>query len=138
MKQKYKIKIDNYLQFCDAKQWFKARGYDVCSTYYAPLTGLASCNENDFVGYTTGGDDMSKFSGHIELYFDSNMDIEIRTPTVSEYSDIPPVGLRPRKLAEEERLKEILAAMERYVEANKIIPYNPIEDFDEINNTSGV
>lgn len=34
----------------------------------------------------------------------------------------PPLGLRPKWLSDEQRLEEILAASERYIEANKELP----------------
>jgi len=44
----------------------------------------------------------------------------------------PPIGLRPRWVVTENRLKEITAAMRRYREANKEIPLAWFEEMADI------
>lgn len=46
--------------------------------------------------------------------------------------EIPPLGLKPRYLVEEERLHEIFAAIMRYRKVNKEIPESWIEEFNEL------
>ena len=45
----------------------------------------------------------------------------------------PPVALRPRYLANLQRMEEILEAMARYVEAKKRIPSDWLTEFDSLN-----
>ena len=45
----------------------------------------------------------------------------------------PPLGLRPKYIAYSERLKEIHAAMGRYLEAGQVIPVEWVEEFDKLN-----
>ena len=44
----------------------------------------------------------------------------------------PPLGLRPRKLAIEERLNEVRAAILRYCEASLAIPIEWIEEYNSL------
>jgi len=48
-------------------------------------------------------------------------------------ADRPPLGLKPRKLHDESRLKEILAAMTRYAEAGEEIPEKWIIELATVN-----
>ena len=47
----------------------------------------------------------------------------------------PPLGLRPRSVVNHDRMREILGAMERYVNHGKRIPQEWIEEFEELNDT---
>jgi hypothetical protein len=44
----------------------------------------------------------------------------------------PPLGLRPRWLVAEQRIAEIKAAMNRYIEANEPIPSEWLEELHEL------
>lgn len=44
----------------------------------------------------------------------------------------PPLGLRPRHIADAMRLQEIAEAIGRYIEANKGIPLEWIDEYNEI------
>lgn len=46
----------------------------------------------------------------------------------------PPLGLKPRFLVVEERIKDIIAAIERVNTANEIIPHEWIDELIELNN----
>lgn len=54
-------------------------------------------------------------------------EVIIKSPTK------PPVALRPRYLANLQRMEEILEAMTRYVEAKKRIPSDWLTEFDSLN-----
>ncbi|MFP3637802.1 hypothetical protein [Paraburkholderia sp. SIMBA_054] len=45
----------------------------------------------------------------------------------------PPLGLRPRYIASEERAIEIVAACKRYDDAGKTIPSEWVEELTELN-----
>jgi DNA-directed RNA polymerase subunit RPC12/RpoP len=44
----------------------------------------------------------------------------------------PPIGLKPKNIHDQERALEILAAMTRYVEANKTIPEAWVYELDTL------
>jgi len=44
----------------------------------------------------------------------------------------PPLGLIPRKIKDQQRLEEILEALDRYIYAKKAIPINWIEEYNEL------
>ena len=44
----------------------------------------------------------------------------------------PPLGLRPRRFVDEERLSEVYAAIARYLEAGKPVPVEWIEEYNEL------
>lgn len=46
--------------------------------------------------------------------------------------DKPPLGLRPRLIADEERIKEIQDAINRYMTAKKLIPDEWIKEYGEL------
>lgn len=46
----------------------------------------------------------------------------------------PPIGLKPRFIVVEERLKDIVSAMVRFSEANMLIPPEWIEEYNELVN----
>ncbi len=46
----------------------------------------------------------------------------------------PPLGLRPQYVYIQERINEILSAMERYTKANMCIPLKWIEELTELVN----
>ncbi len=46
--------------------------------------------------------------------------------------DAPPIGLRPKKFAQSERLLEILSAMTRYAEAGKVIELDWLNELNDI------
>lgn len=40
----------------------------------------------------------------------------------------PPLGLEPRRIHDYQRVKDIVAAMNRYIEADKVIPTEWVEE----------
>jgi hypothetical protein len=51
----------------------------------------------------------------------------------SEIAEKPSIGLRPRRLAELDRIKEIYAAISRYLDAEKKIPQEWLDELQELN-----
>lgn len=51
--------------------------------------------------------------------------------------ETPPLGLRPKKIALEARLKEVLEAMLRYVQAGKSIPGEWVTELSELYSWAG-
>jgi hypothetical protein len=49
-------------------------------------------------------------------------------------SEKPPLGLTPRFIVEERRMKEILGAIQRYCDAQRLIPSEWVEELSEIIN----
>ncbi|GED35004.1 hypothetical protein P9G84_31905 [Brevibacillus centrosporus] len=48
-------------------------------------------------------------------------------------SDIkPPLGLMPRKIWEEKRLDEVVSAIARYLNVNRTIPREWVEEYNEL------
>ncbi len=46
----------------------------------------------------------------------------------------PPIGVKPRRLVEEERIVVLQEAIERYLEANRAIPTAIFEEYNELVN----
>lgn len=53
-------------------------------------------------------------------------------------ADRPPLGLRPKFIANQPRAIEIIDAMKRYVEHGKLIPLDWINELIDIYGTNGV
>jgi hypothetical protein len=62
------------------------------------------------------------------VYAHDNEDIAVKKP--KEYLQ-PPIGLCPRYIADTQRAREILAAMDRYLEAGKVIPAEWFRELSE-------
>jgi hypothetical protein len=44
----------------------------------------------------------------------------------------PPIGLKPQHIHEQDRMKDIMDAMQRYGDATKPIPANWVREYNEI------
>lgn len=53
-------------------------------------------------------------------------------PDVSVCAEKPPLGLKPRKFVDEDRLREVQGAMVRYYDANKPMPLEWITEYNEL------
>ena len=51
---------------------------------------------------------------------------------VSVCAEKPPLGLKPRKFVDEDRLREVQGAMVRYYDANKPMPLEWITEYNEL------
>lgn len=56
----------------------------------------------------------------------------IASPSKSTQYKKPPLGLRPKKFWNEERVNNIIQAINRYVCANKQIPVEWVEEYNEL------
>jgi hypothetical protein len=78
--------------------------------------------------YETG----NRYNDLIELYKDGTFVRSVRMrdvePVTDSKSKKPPIGLRPKFLANEDRMKEIQEAITRYMDANMPIPTDWIEE----------
>jgi uncharacterized FlaG/YvyC family protein len=49
-----------------------------------------------------------------------------------ETTEKPPIGLKPRFIHNEQRIHEIVEAMNRYIQVNKQIPIEWIDEYNEL------
>ena len=62
----------------------------------------------------------------------------IRQSALDACADKPPLGLRPRHIAETQRMEEINTAISRYLEKGEVIPKEWIEELQELNDKRGM
>jgi hypothetical protein len=79
-----------------------------------------------------GDMDINAFPEHISEGIPAS-DNEITDPEFEE--DRPPVGLRPRRIVNQDRMIEIAFALLRFTQAYKPIPKEWLIEFEELNNS---
>lgn len=68
---------------------------------------------------------------NIEQFLDSVSESQIRAIAINnETLGKPPLGLKPKWLHDEQRLDEVVAAINRYIEAKKLIPQEWMEEYN--------
>jgi predicted amino acid dehydrogenase len=72
--------------------------------------------------------------GLMEAFASEKMDrlVKSRLGDVSVCAEKPPLGLKPRKFVDEDRLREVQGAMDRYYYANKPMPLEWITEYNEL------
>jgi hypothetical protein len=58
--------------------------------------------------------------------------VKSRLGDVSVCAEKPPLGLKPRKFVDEDRLREVQGAMDRYYYANKPMPLEWITEYNQL------
>lgn len=138
-----KFRVRDEAHSVEIQQALFAQGFGWCDIGKRPQhTDMphlyTSCDEyGKNIRYTShASSDFFETCEHLECVVVDGVIVPVDEITTFKPEEVPPLGLRPRHIAEQQRMMEIVEAMQRYVAEHKHMPVEWLCELSDLNNNT--